>query len=67
VIFFARHKVPVAEASISLNTDGFCVQQFKEALPSFNYSWPLVVTSVFSSVLGKFGMLETSSFILHVK
>lgn len=53
--------------NISLNTDGLCVQQFKETLPSLNYSCPLVVTNVFSSVLGKFGMVRASSFILHLK
>jgi len=55
--FFARHKFQAAETNISLNTDGLCVQQFKETLPTFNYACPVVVTSVFSSVLGKFLMV----------
>jgi hypothetical protein len=66
VIFF-RHKVQVAETNISLNTDVPCVQQFKNTLPTFDYACPVVVTSLFSSVLRKFGMVGASSFILHAK
>jgi hypothetical protein len=55
--FFARHKFQVAETNIFLNTDGLCVQQFKESLPTFNYACPVIVTNVFSSVLGKFGLV----------
>lgn len=65
--FFSRRIVQVAETNISQNTDGLCMQQFKETLPNFNYSSHVVVTNVFSSVFGKFGIVRASSFILHVK
>lgn len=66
VIFFARHKVQIAETDMFLNTDGLC-SAVQGTLLSFNYSCPVAVTSVFSSILRKFGMVGASSFILNVK